>query len=150
MNNWAKLKVPSFGERIVGFSIPQEGEVLVVGYEGIHLLNIDSDSTVEIDTTVSEDDIYDPDTGIVRYKNKEYKIIGLHGGEPITDGFDGEELLLDEDSETLFIRRNQEIIFSYKYENFSGDWTAATFSPDGRFIILGCPYIFDFLVLRRD
>lgn len=34
------------------------------------------------------------------------------------------------------------------YQNFSGDWAAATFSPDGQFILLGCPYDFDFRVWR--
>jgi hypothetical protein len=36
-----------------------------------------------------------------------------------------------------------------KYENFSGDWAIATYSPDGRYILLGCPYDFDFIALER-
>jgi hypothetical protein len=36
------------------------------------------------------------------------------------------------------------------YENFSGDWAVATFSPDGRSIALGCPYDFDVVVLEWD
>jgi hypothetical protein len=37
-----------------------------------------------------------------------------------------------------------------KYKNFSGGWAAATFSPEARYILLGCPYDFDFVVLERN
>jgi hypothetical protein len=37
-----------------------------------------------------------------------------------------------------------------KYANFSGAWAAATFSTDGKYVVLGCPYDFDFVVLERE
>ncbi len=57
--------------------------------------------------------------------------------------------MLDTDSETLSVEQKGEVIFSTPYKNFSGDWAAATFSADGRYIVLGCPYDFDLMVLER-
>jgi hypothetical protein len=134
---------------MIGFSVPQDGEVLVISYEGMHLLRLGPEVTVETDEEFAEYDLYDPDSGLARYGGKEYQIIGLHGGNPLMASPAGERLVLDTDAQTLAVEQNGETIFSTPYENFSGDWAAATFSPDGRYIVLGCPYDFDFLVLER-
>jgi len=146
---WHRLKVPPFCERIIGFSVPLDGEVLVVSNEGVHLLSLDSDITVESNLESDQFDNYDPHSGIASYREKDFQIIGLHGGNPILKSPLGEILLLDNNSETLSLSQNAEVVFSMKYKNFSGDWTAVTFSPDGRYIVLGCPYDFDFVVLER-
>jgi hypothetical protein len=135
---------------MIGFSIPHDNTVLVVSYEGVHLLRLGPEITVETDGRFKEYGVYDPDSGLARYEGKEYRIIGLHDGEPILDQPDGEILLLDAASETLAVVRKGQTLFSMKYTNFSGDWAAATFSPDGRYIVLGCPYDVDFVVLQRE
>ena len=147
---WRRITVPPLGERIIGFSIPREGEVLVISYEGVILLRLGDEITAETDKNAAECDIYDPNSGVAQYRGKEYHIIGLHGGSPIIESHAGECLALDGGSETLSVVIAEETAFSTEYTNFSGDWAAATFSPDGRYIILGCPYDFDLVVLKRE
>lgn len=150
MSAWRQVSVPPICERMIGFSVPQNGEVLVISYEGTHLLRLGSDVTVETDDEFTEYDIYDPDSGVARYSGKKYQIIGLHGGSPLLNSPNGERLALDADVETLSVMQNGETVFTMPYKNFSADWAAATFSPDGRYIVLGCPYDFDFIVLERE
>src|SRR5438105_2757382 len=134
MNDWLRLQVPSFCERLIGFSVPQDDEVLVISYEGVHLIRLGREMTVETDEEFAEYDIYDSEMGLARYRGREYQIIGLHRGTPLLQGRDGERLVLNAVSQELRIVRGEETLFSMQYENFSGDWAAATFSPDGRYI----------------
>ena len=150
MSTWHRLSVPPICERMIGFSIPQDGEVLVVSYEGTHLIRLGPEVTVETDDEFAEYDIYDPDTGVARYRGRQYRIIGLQGGSPLLKSPSGENLVLDTEGESLSVVQNGETVFSTTYKNFSGDWAVATFSPDGRYIVLGCPYDFDFVVLERE
>jgi hypothetical protein len=149
MSEWERLQVPPICERMLGFSVPQDDTVLVISYEGMHLVRLSSEVTVETDRRYSEYDLYDPDTGVCEYRGKKYDIIGLNPGRPILHGRDGESLVLNMVSETLAVMRGEDVLWSTDYENFSGDWAAATFSPDFRFIVLGCPYDFDFRVFVR-
>lgn len=75
--------------------------------------------------------------------------MGLHPGRPILAGRDGEQLVLNAKAATLSVVQDSVVVWSSGFENFSGDWAAATFSDDGRFIVLGCPYDFDFRVFER-
>src|SRR5262245_23021645 len=109
---------------MIGFSVPQEGEVLVISYEGVYLIRLAPSITVETDDTFAEYDIYDPDSGIARYRGKEYQIIGLHGGHPLLESPQGERLVLDIESETLSVVHNGETEYATPYMNFSGDWAA--------------------------
>lgn len=146
---WKRLKVPPICERMIGFSIPQDDEILIVSYEGVHLLHLGDEVTVQTDNNFAGYDIYDVDSGIALYQDTKYQIIGLEGGNPILKSSFGERLTLDTDSEILSVMRGDTTVFSTEYENFSGDWATATFCPDGRYIVLGCPYDFDFVVLVR-
>ena len=94
--------------------------------------------------------MYDEKLGIARYRGKDYRIIGLHGGNPLLENTSGEKLVLDAEDKSLSVVRNGKTVFSTPYNNSSGDWAAATFSVDGRFIVLGCPYDFDFMVFERE
>jgi len=147
--NWRQLLVPEICERMIGFSVPQDDTVLVVSYEGMHLIRLQTAVTVETDTEHAEYDLYDSDSGICNYKGKKWSIVGLHLGRPITNGRDGEQLVLNTVTETVSVIKNDAEVWSSEFKNFSGDWAAATFSPDGRFIVLGCPYGFDFRVWER-
>ena len=149
MSNWKLRDVPPICERMIGFSVPLNGRILVVSYEGTHTIHLSTEITVEHDDEYIEYDIYDPETGIARYGEHDYSIIGLQGGHPLLRSPQGETLILDADSETLTVNHDGEIVYTLKYENFSGDWAAVTFSPDGQWIALGCPYDFDFVLLER-
>jgi hypothetical protein len=149
MTTWRRLPVPPICERMIGFSVPQDGTVLVVSYEGMHLVRLGPPISVETDPEHGEYDLYDPDSGICHYLGKDWDIIGLHLGRPILTGCGGERLVVDAGAETLSVVKEGEAVWSSSFENFSGDWVTATFSPDGRFIVLGCPYDFDFRVFER-
>jgi hypothetical protein len=146
---WVTLAVPRICERMIGFSVPQDDTVLVVSYEGMHLVRVGAPVTVERDDTHREYDLYDVDKGIARYRGREWRILGLHGGRPILDGLGDERLTLDTKAESIAILRGSEETWSTRYENLSGDWAAVTFSPDRRLIVLGCPYDLDFRVWER-
>jgi hypothetical protein len=146
---WRQLSVPGICERMIGFSVPQDDTVLVVSYEGMHLVRLGPPITVETDPNYAEYDLYEPDTGVCRYRGKSWEIIGLHPGRPVLTGCEGERLVLDAEKGTVSIVKGGGETWSSRFENFSGDWAAATFSPDGRFIVLGCPYDFDFRVWER-
>ena len=146
---WSRIPVPHICERMIGFSVPQHDTVLVISYEGTHLLHLGSPLTVETDDAYSEYDLYDPATGVCRYRGRDWQIIGLHSGGGLLASPQGEWLGLDVKAETVSVLRGGETVWSSSFENFSGDWAAATFSPDGRFIVLGCPYDFDFRVWQR-
>ena len=147
---WTRLKLPYICERLIGFSVSHDRKVLVVSYEGMHMLNLDPEVVVETDRSVREYDQYDPDTGLAIWKDDAYRVMGLFDGEPLLESPLGESLRLDTEAEQLTIVSASEDAFVMPYRNFSGDWAVATFSPDGNFVVLGCPYGFDFVVLRRD
>jgi hypothetical protein len=149
MQDWQELPVPSFCERMIGFSVPQDKMVLVVSYEGMHLIHLAHPITVETDPDYREYDLFDHDTCVADYRGRKWEIIGLYEGHPLKSGRQGERLILDTNAETVSVVQNEEVMWSSGYKNFSGDWAAATFSPDGQFIVLGCPYDFDFRVFQR-
>jgi hypothetical protein len=149
MSRWQLKQVPPICERLIGFSIPDNGEFLVISYEGTHVLRLGTSVTVETDEEFAEYDLYDPDSGQACYRGLDYRLIGLHGGTPLLDGLDGERLNLDSATKRLSVFKNGDVVFSVDHENFSGDWAAATFSTDSMFIVLGCPYDFDFRIYER-
>lgn len=146
---WQRIPTPWICERMIGFSVPQDDRVLVVSYEGTHLVRLGSPVTVETDDAYCEYDLYEPATGICRYRERDWQIIGLRPGRPILTSPQGERLELDEKRQTVAVHIGGAVVWSSSFENFSGDWAATTFSLDGRFIVLGCPYDFDFCVWER-
>ena len=110
-------------------------------------LHLGAEITVTHDERYAEYDIYDPDSGTARYEGHDYSIVGLNGGEPLLRSSQGETLVLNR--EVLRIDRGGQVEHELVYGNFSGDWAMATFSRDGQWVVLGCPYDFDFVVLER-
>ena len=76
MSGWQRVPTPRICERLIGFSVPRDGEVLAVSYEAVHLLRMGSAITVETDPDFCEYDIYDPKSGVARYRGREYQIVG--------------------------------------------------------------------------
>lgn len=150
METWRRCSVRYICERMLGISVPQDDTVLVVSLEGMHLVRLGPPVAVETDSGFTGYDLYDPDAGVCRYRDRVWEIIGLFPGRPLLDGPDGERLILDADGLTVSVVRGGVLVWSSAFQNFSGDWAVATFSPDGRFIVLGCPYDFDFRVWERS
>ena len=74
-----------------------------------------------------------------RYAGEVWQMLGLYGGEPVLTSPTGEWLELDAAELTLSVYVGNKAVWSAPFESFSGDWAAATFSPDGRYIVVGCP-----------
>jgi hypothetical protein len=147
---WRELKVPYLCERAIGFSAPVGDEFWVISYEGLHRVRLNQPVQVQTDENAREYVAYDPDAGVLKYRGRECAIMGLHGGHPILRSPQGETLELDAAAEMLSIVQDEKAIASLKFTNFSGDWAVATFSQDGRYVVLGCPYGDDFVVLARS
>jgi hypothetical protein len=77
MSKWKRLRVPPICERVVGFSVPQSGEVLVISYEGMHLLHLANEITVTTDDQFAEYDLYDPDSGKANYQERAIKSLAF-------------------------------------------------------------------------
>ena len=148
-SRWKSRVVPPICERMLGFSVPQDGVILIISFDEIYLLHLGDEITVELDDEFAGYDVFNHKTGIASYHGQSYRIIGLHGGHPILDSPQGERLILNIRSQRLTVEKDGEVLFSENYKNFSGDWAAATFSPVGRYIVLGCPYDFDFRIYER-
>jgi len=146
---WQRLEIPQFCERLLVFSVPIRDRVLVASYEGMHQIQLNEPVTVSTDLDYFEYDCFDPETGLAEYDGELWNMVGLYPGKPIRQSPQGEELRLDTNQQEISVwQENQRRWFS-PFENYSGDWAAATFSPDGNHIVLGCPYDFDFRVWKR-
>jgi hypothetical protein len=115
----------------------------------MHVLWLGSPVTIETDPEYAEYDLYDVKAGVFRCRDRDWDVIGLWPGRPVLNGPDGEQLALDVEGQAVSVIKDGHAVWSSAYENFSGDWAAATYSPDGRFIVLGCPYGFDFRIWER-
>lgn len=148
MSQWKRLENPGYiCERLIGFSVPKDGLLLIVSSDGTHLLELNDEIIVGAETTGHEN--YDTESGIARSGDNVFNIIGLYGGTPLLSTPFGEQLVLNEKKLTLSVVQNGLTLFSTPYQNFSGDWAAATFCPDGKFIVLGSPYDFDLRIFKR-
>jgi hypothetical protein len=147
--SWESIPLPWICERALAFSVPRDDNILIVSSEGMHLLHIGKSVTVETDDSQCERDRYNSAAGVCQYKGREWTMLGLYGGNPLLTSSRGEWLELDVAANTLSVFLGGEQVWSTNFGSFSGDWAAATFSPDGRFIVLGCPYGFDFRIWER-
>jgi hypothetical protein len=66
---WQSIPVGRICERMLGFSVPQEGSVLVVSYEGMHLLHLGPPVAVETDNAYCEYDLCVA-AGVWRYRER--------------------------------------------------------------------------------
>ena len=149
MGKWSLLNVPPFCERLIGFSVPVGDRLLAISYEAVHVLTLGESVVIDTNRDFAEYDLYDPEKGTAEYNGTIYTIIGLHGGDPLLATSFGARLELDQAKETVAVAIGDSIELMTSYENFSGAWAAATFSPDGLYLLLGCPCDFDFRIWRR-
>ncbi len=160
MAPWRDVDISGLGyiERLIGFSVPAGRRLAVISYEALHVIDLTAQHAVERDETVAEGgDAYDARTQTLRHGGLSYSILGVHGGSRalLTSPL-GERLAFDEsiDGPGSIVRvlhvhdADNQVRIDIHFDDFSGDWCHATFSPDGCFIIVGAPY--DLLVLQRD
>ncbi len=158
---WRDVNVFGLGhiERVIGFSVPVDHRLAVISYEALYVIDLTAQRMIERDGTLTEGgDAYDTRTQTLGHEGLSYPILGVHGGSRalVTSPL-GKRLAFDTsidgpDSVTRVLHvldaDNQVRTDDIHFDDFSGDWCHATFSPNGRFIIVGAPY--DLLVLQRD
>lgn len=139
---WRHLELPYFFERMIAFTIPVENTVIVLSYDGLHKISLFPDIKIATDTEQAENyGIYDENKRTLVYDGRTYDALGLYGGNPILQDFQGNSLeLRTEDQQLNIIGPNGTCLQSIPYSDLSGDWVFATFSVDGNFIALGLPY----------
>ena len=151
-STWRAKETPNFCERMIGFSVPNASrDVLLICYDGLKIMNLSNPITVRSLPVPSGYDPFDfyPESSMLTIENHDWQIIGLEPGNPIAVRPNGQKLSVDETKLEISIADGGTTIWSDSYENFSGDWVAATFSSDDWYIVLGCPYDFDFRVWER-
>jgi hypothetical protein len=164
---WEKLDLPrQEWERMLGFSIPEGKELLIVTYDGIARVNLETLRKAPFDDRYPEGEgLYDlASSGELRYQGQTYQIVGILGGTPLLHNSLGERIVLgiEEELETPDGRRVKATpaestlviqdedgtpSFEFTFRNFSRDWQRATFSRDGTHLVLGMPY--DIYAFRR-
>jgi|GEM_PF-3188652 len=147
MSTWQEVPLPSICERAIAVSIPRSNQFLVVSYEGVHLVTYAPSPSVESDPTLPEYAAYDTETYTATFRDTTYPMIGLHGGNPRL--FSRFQETLEIRGDQLAIRSQDGTVLTRPFKNFSGDWAVATFSDDDAYILIACPYDFDFVLLRR-
>jgi hypothetical protein len=135
---------------MLAFSIPSQGRILVLSYEGLHTISLFPNVTVATDEAYAEDyDIYDTEQNTLWYGGQLHRALGLYGGDPILEDGDGHYLNLEPEHELLrIIDMTNHVIQEIKYFDLSGDWAFATFSTDGKVLAIGVPS--DLFIFYRD
>lgn len=145
MSVWREVDLRGIylGERIIRFSVPVERRIAIISYEGVSVLAVNAPSaTLVVDISQPEGgDCYDRSQQVLTYGIKAFPIVGLFGGIPILRNDYGEEAFLGTTEDVLQVRdAGQNIVLAFEFEDLSGDWRYATFSPDGTVLVLGMPY----------
>ncbi len=148
---WKRVDVPEhIFERMLGFSIPLDHEVVIISYDNIATLDLTAPANIQFDDAYPEGgDIYDRSHQTLTYRGKSFQILGAYGGQPIAESQYQEQLVLDLKHENFKIQsKNGGVLFHYWFVDMSGDWGYITFSRDDDFIILGIPY--DIIIFHRE
>ena len=159
---WVMVNTPycqDICERFLGFSLPQDNQLVIISYEGIHIIHLQTPEDVQNDYSYPEGGhIYDHEKQILEYTGKAFQILGVNGGKPILYSQFGEHILLTSHHTNLKDQQRVvqackvqgdkgHILFEYQFEDMSGDWTYCSFSADSNYIVFGAPY--DFFLFQR-
>lgn len=137
---WVRIDLPFICERMIAFSIPDDGEMWVLSYEGLHRIKLSPVVSVETFRQHAEDyTIYDHKRCELTFGECRYPMVGLHGGKPILEHPNGDQLKPDEERVTILDEQGDEKQVM-EIVDLSGDWGHATFSRDGRQLVIGVPY----------
>lgn len=152
---WKKIKLPYITERIIAFSLPKDGQMLVLDMDGAYIVDIQKAKVQEVQSGNSWLVTQYFDAGKARsdfdsaialeYSSKQFVMLGLFGGENIEINKSGEQIKLHtetyrEGERCFSVERDGTLIFEYCFKDLSGDWLHLTFSEDGACIVLGNPY----------
>ena len=123
------FNIPSY--RITGVTIPEDSRFYICDYDEVFEVSITD--VVRIKSTD-----HDP----YKYIEESHNFIGNRVNDPIRIT-NGNSISYDFKGEDDFVDVHYDIAGkkgSLKFRTLSGDWFCATFSTDGRFLILAEPY----------
>jgi hypothetical protein len=156
-HGWRMVSTPDaqdICERIIGVTFPVEQQILIISYEGIHVVDLDGSWHVHDDDQYPEGgDIYDWKNQTATYDGKQFQVLGVHGDRPFLRNAYDERLVFIHNKQRLpgqmsFRQQFQvqgkqgEVLLEYEFEDLSGDWMQVSFSPDSTTIVLATPYHF--------
>lgn len=149
---WKVLNTPlgyDLFDRLYGFSLPREGEVVLMSDQGIHVVDLQEPGDIQDDFNYPQGEkIFDPATGLLCYQQHTFRMLGPGIGQPILKNDQDEELILDLPHEVFYIKNSKgETKFDFLFETDSNDWGLISFSEDSRYILLGIPH--DFYIFER-
>jgi tetratricopeptide (TPR) repeat protein len=100
---WKRIVLPEYiFERMLGFSIPLDHQVVIISYEGIHTLDLNAPDGVQHDYAYLEGgEMYDRQNQILEYHGKRFQIVGAYGGQPMVESQHQERLCLIKNMRTL-------------------------------------------------
>ncbi len=135
-----EVKLPYIADRFIGISLPQGDECIVLSYEGTHIINLKT-KKIKHDYSNAEGGIdFNPNRNIFRVSENPLRIHGLYGKKEILKNPQNETLNNDMNKEIIVLKCNSDIIWSYKYNDLSGDWHFISFTEDFQFIFFLIPY----------
>ncbi len=84
---WKRVDVPEhIFERMLGFSIPLDHEVVIISYDNIATLDLNAPANIQFDDAYPEGgEIYDRSHQTLTYRGKSFQILGAYGGQPIAE-----------------------------------------------------------------
>lgn len=160
---WRRVECPSWTcERMIGFSLPVNGHLVLVCYCGIVTMDLANPTAWTLDDSEEAwegGDGYDTHAQRLHYRGTTYTMLGLHGGTPIHRSVAGDEVHLTPPTvidarvgryaRTLLVRDpSGAVTLRFHFEELSGAWGQVTFSADGDLVIAGMP--FDLFVFARE
>lgn len=140
---WEKLKLPFFCERMYAFSIPQQDTLWVIDYDQLFHVTLIPEISISTALQGAEElnKVFDDDRSILVIDGKIYPMLGLYGGVPILSNQFGDQLSLQPCQDRLVVLNNERQVKQViEFSDLSGDWRWATFSSDGRYLLIGVPY----------
>lgn len=162
-SDWNLLNTPEaqeICERMLGFSLPVKHQLVIISYEGIHVINLQRPEDVQHEYDYPEGgDIYRRKEQVLEFQGNKFQIVGVFGGSPILHSQRDEQLTLTSTKimpgqskiTTRIIQVKKEkgfVSFEFPFEDLSGDWAYASFSADSNYIVVGAPY--NFYVFQRN
>ena len=147
---YTEITIPSFCDRVIGFSIPESSTVWAMSRKGLHKIKLGLRTTVETNPNHAEDyEIFDTELNILDYKGIQSRMLGENGGEPILQsqmrhtlrrGSQGTVSASGESRESVdVVGADGKVLQQLRFLDTSGEWCHATFSEDGRYVVIGVP-----------
>lgn len=126
-----ELSIPS--ERLIGFTIPRDGHFHVCDHDEVWVVEIGPPLKVE-ETDILPYNFASESNDFIGWGSDRTHPILSHGDKAIGYDFDPKK-----DDLTLRYSNGDET-HEIEFATFSGDWFTASFSRDGRYIVLAEPY----------